>query len=101
MPNYLEQVSFPFPRQNLLGAFLLLLTEVLNKGIMTEALSVIIPIAFDELNLHRLEANIMPSNQASIRVVEKLGFYQEGYSKEYLFINGSWRDHIHMVLISI
>ena len=74
--------------------------DELNKGIMTEALSVIIPIAFDELNLHRLEANIMPSNQASIRVVEKLGFYQEGYSKEYLFINGSWRDHIHMVLIN-
>lgn len=39
----------------------------------------------------------MPHNIASLRVVEKLSFINEGIAKKYLKINGQWEDHIHMV----
>jgi [ribosomal protein S5]-alanine N-acetyltransferase len=55
---------------------------------------------FQELGLHRIEANIMPKNKRSLRVVEKLGFYNEGLAYKYLKINGKWEDHIHMVLLN-
>ena len=42
----------------------------------------------------------MPHNSASLRVVEKLGFYHEGLAKKYLKINDRWEDHIHMVLLN-
>lgn len=42
----------------------------------------------------------MPKNKMSLRVVEKLGFYNEGLSYKYLKINGNWEDHIHMVLLN-
>jgi len=69
-----------------------------NQGFMTEALRGVIEYAFGELGLHRIEANIMPRNGASLKVVEKLGFYHEGLAYKYLKINGIWEDHIHMVL---
>lgn len=72
----------------------------INQGYMTEALVQGIGIAFDDLRLHRLEANIMPKNKASLRVVEKLGFQYEGLARKYLKINGTWEDHIHMVLLN-
>jgi len=74
--------------------------EEVNKGYMTEGLARIIHYAFDELKLHRLEANIMPSNAASLKVVQKLGFSSEGLARKYLQINGKWEDHIHMVLLN-
>ena len=49
--------------------------------------------AFDTLRLHRLEANIQPSNQASIALVRRAGFTREGFSRRYPKINGRWRDH--------
>lgn len=72
----------------------------LNKGYMSEAIKKGIEIIFDEYNLHRIEANIMPKNKASLRVVEKLGFYNEGLAYKYLKIHGQWEDHIHMVLLN-
>ncbi len=66
-----------------------------RKGYMTEALYAAIPYAFRVMSLHRVEANIMPRNAASRRVVEKLGFWEEGLAKRYLKINGEWEDHIH------
>ncbi|MNN39247.1 putative ribosomal N-acetyltransferase YdaF [compost metagenome] len=71
-----------------------------GKGIMTESLRPIIDYAFQELSLHRIEANIMPRNKGSIRLVEKLGFQNEGLARKYLKINGVWEDHIHMVLLN-
>jgi len=71
-----------------------------NKGYMTEGLERVINLAFNELQLHRIEANIMPKNKASLKVVEKLGFNHEGLARKYLKINGKWEDHIHMVLIN-
>ncbi|CAM4350468.1 GNAT family N-acetyltransferase [Paenibacillus phoenicis] len=71
-----------------------------GKGLMTEAVEAVVGHAFRELHLHRIEANIMPRNHASLRVVQKLGFQNEGISKKYLQINGKWEDHIHMVLLN-
>lgn len=74
--------------------------DELNKGYMTEAIQKGIEIMFNEFGLHRIEANIMPKNKRSLRVVEKLGFYNEGLAYKYLKINGKWEDHIHMVLLN-
>ena len=49
---------------------------------------------FMVVGLHRVEASIRPENQASRRVVEKLGFREEGLRRRYLHIDGSWRDHL-------
>ena len=64
-----------------------------GKGHMTQALKAVIHKAFTEYGLHRLEANIQPENEASIALVRKCRFEKEGYSKDYLRINGKWRDH--------
>jgi [ribosomal protein S5]-alanine N-acetyltransferase len=72
----------------------------INQGFMTEALQRAIDYAFDDLKLHRVEANVMPRNLRSRRVVEKLGFVEEGLARQYLKINGVWEDHIHYVLLN-
>ena len=72
----------------------------INSGYMTEALARAIRFAFADMRLHRIEANIMPKNARSIRVVEKLGFVNEGLSRKYLKIAGIWEDHIHYVLLN-
>ena len=71
-----------------------------NQGLMTEALRRAIDYAFGELMLHRIEANVMPRNARSRRVVQKLGFAEEGLARKYLKINGVWEDHIHYVLLN-
>src|SRR5499426_4494282 len=65
-----------------------------NRGYMTAAVSALIPFAFGTLRLHRMEAACIPSNAASIRLLEKAGFAREGYAREYLCINGIWQDHV-------
>ncbi|QHT61993.1 GNAT family N-acetyltransferase [Paenibacillus lycopersici] len=70
-----------------------------SQGYMTEALSHLIAFAFDRLNLHRIEANIMPRNAPSLKVCERLGFRREGLARDYLRIAGQWEDHVHMVLL--
>jgi [ribosomal protein S5]-alanine N-acetyltransferase len=74
--------------------------DEVNKGYTTEAIQKGIQIMFDEFELHRIEANIIPRNKASLRVVQKMGFYEEGLAYKYLKINGKWEDHIHMVLLN-
>jgi [ribosomal protein S5]-alanine N-acetyltransferase len=74
--------------------------QEINKGYMTEALRKVIEICFHEYNLHRIEANVVPRNERSIRVLKKLGFVEEGRSPKYLKINGIWEDHIHYVLLN-
>ncbi|MEV6759015.1 GNAT family N-acetyltransferase [Streptomyces sp. NPDC051214] len=64
-----------------------------GRGYMTEGLTVALRHAFDDLRLHRLEANIQPGNRASLAVVQRLGFRYEGLSPAYLYIDGAWRDH--------
>ena len=64
------------------------------------AVEMLVRYAFEELQLHRIEANVMPRNAASLRVLEKNDFVNEGLSKYYLRINGTWEDHIHMVKLN-
>src|SRR3712207_2543217 len=64
-----------------------------GRGLMREAVSLVVTHAFRSLGLHRVEANIQPSNQPSRALVQRLGFRQEGFSPRYLKINGEWRDH--------
>ena len=72
----------------------------LNRGYMTEAVRRIIAFAFDDLKLHRIEGNVMPINKPSLAVLRKCNFIDEGYAPKYLRINGTWEDHIHMVLLN-
>jgi ribosomal-protein-alanine N-acetyltransferase len=65
-----------------------------RRGLMTGAVQGLVPFAFASLRLHRLEAACIPSNTASIRLLEKVGFAREGYAREYLCINGLWQDHL-------
>ncbi len=64
-----------------------------GKGIMSAGLKLIVKKSFEELGLHRLEANIQPDNCRSINLVKNNGFKKEGFSPRYLKVNGKWRDH--------
>lgn len=74
--------------------------DFINRGYMSSAVEMLTKYAFEEFKLHRIEANVMPKNKASLRVLEKNHFINEGTSKFYLNINGVWEDHIHMVKIN-
>jgi ribosomal-protein-alanine N-acetyltransferase len=71
-----------------------------GKGYMREALQYAIAFLFEEWKLHRVEANIIPVNERSIRLVKALGFEEEGLAKNYLKINGEWRDHLRFAIRS-
>lgn len=71
-----------------------------RRGLATEALKTANAYLFEREGFHRIEALIMPHNQASIRVVEKLGFEYEGCSRRLLQINGVWRDHLRYALLN-
>lgn len=73
---------------------------LLGRGYMPEAVKAIVDYGFGVLKLHRIEANIIPRNEASLSVVRKLGFQEEGLARKYLKINGKWEDHYHMVLLN-
>jgi [ribosomal protein S5]-alanine N-acetyltransferase len=67
---------------------------------MTEALALMLHHSFNQLKLHRVEANIQPGNTASIALVRRAGFDLEGYSRRYLKIAGRWRDHERWTLLA-
>jgi ribosomal-protein-alanine N-acetyltransferase len=60
---------------------------------MTEAIRMVTAFGLNALDLHRIQASIMPRNLASQRVVENAGYIREGYSENYVKINGVWEDH--------
>ena len=70
-----------------------------GRGHMTAGVRALIPHAFGALRLRRLEAACIPTNAASIRLLEKVGFGREGYAREYLCIDGVWRDHLLFALL--
>ncbi|MGH7438504.1 MAG: GNAT family N-acetyltransferase [Polyangiaceae bacterium] len=65
-----------------------------GQGLMTEAVREATAFAFAALGLHRVQAAVMPRNQASHRVLEKVGYRREGMALRYLFIAGAWEDHV-------
>ena len=71
-----------------------------RRGYMSEALEGAIDYLFGFERLHRLEANVVPENKASLRTAARAGFSNEGLAKSYLCINGRWRDHMRMVRIN-
>lgn len=64
-----------------------------GQGLAPLCLAALVDHAVYGLGLHRVEVNIRPENAASLRVVEKLGFRDEGVRQRYLHIDGHWRDH--------
>jgi len=71
-----------------------------GHGIAPTAVAMVTDHCFRTLGLHRMEINIRPENGPSLRVVEKLGFRDEGYRPRYLHINGEWADHRAFALTS-
>jgi ribosomal-protein-alanine N-acetyltransferase len=60
---------------------------------MKEALKLVLDYAFEDMELHRIEATTLLDNEKSQRVLVSCGFKEVGISEKYLFINGKWRDH--------
>lgn len=71
-----------------------------GRGLIPRAVALATDFCFFSLGLHRVEINIRPENAASLRVVEKLGFRDEGVRLRYLHIDGVWCDHRTFALTS-
>lgn len=67
--------------------------EEQGKGYMTEAVNLLLDYSKEELDLHRIEASVLLDNDKSKNVLLKCGFKEIGINEQYLFINGSWKDH--------
>ena len=67
--------------------------HVAGRGITPTAVALVTDHCLFTVGLHRVEVNIRPENEASLRVVTKLGFRDEGLRRRYLHIDGAWRDH--------
>lgn len=64
-----------------------------GRGYLKEGVALAVRYAFEQLDLHRVEADIQPGNSASIGLVKRLGFRREGFSPGFIEIDGVWRDH--------
>jgi [ribosomal protein S5]-alanine N-acetyltransferase len=73
--------------------------RVAGQGVAPTALALVVDHCFSAAGLHRVEADVRPENAASLRVVRKLGFVEEGRHRRYLFIDGAWRDHACFALL--
>jgi len=71
-----------------------------RQGMMRQAVTEVIQIAFSKLKLHRLEANIQPENKASKKLAKACGFSKEGYSPKFLKKGGRWCDHERWALLN-
>ena len=87
----LSQIAYGFFQSAYLGYYAF--APYAGQGLMTEGMQLLLRHAFRTLKLHRIEANIQPGNEASLRLAERSGFEYEGYSPRYLKIGGRWRDH--------
>lgn len=73
---------------------------VAGRGVVPTALALVLDHCFGPVGLHRVEANVRPENAASLSVVRKLGFVEEGRLRRYLLIDEAWRDHLSFALLA-
>ena len=71
-----------------------------GRGLMAEAMGMAVDFCFGPFGLHRIIATYMPENRRSAALLRRLGFEVEGYARDYLFIDGQWRDHVLTSLIA-
>ncbi|MEM7693413.1 MAG: GNAT family protein [Pseudomonadota bacterium] len=71
-----------------------------GRGLMADAVRILIPFCFETLGLHRIEAATLPHNERSIRLLKRVGFTEEGFARRFLNIDGAWRDHILFGLVA-
>jgi [ribosomal protein S5]-alanine N-acetyltransferase len=94
----IEQIVWGYFKSAFLGYYAF--EPYAGRGLMREALRRVIDLGFRQLKLHRLEANIQPTNERSIALVKSFGFRLEGLSKGYLKISGHWRDHERWAILA-
>jgi ribosomal-protein-alanine N-acetyltransferase len=70
-----------------------------GRGLMADGMALALRFAFRTLKLHRVEVNVQPRNARSHALVVSAGFVREGFSRSYLRIGGSWRDHVRYALL--
>jgi ribosomal-protein-alanine N-acetyltransferase len=73
---------------------------VAGRVMASLAVALVCDHAFGAVGLHRLQADIRPENRPSQRLVQRLGFTQEGLLRRYLDIDGDWRDHLTFSLLA-
>ncbi len=66
----------------------------IRKGFARASVRAVLRFAFEELGLHRVSAAVQADNQASIKLLENLGFTKEGLARDFLKIDGTWTDHL-------
>lgn len=71
-----------------------------GRGYMSAAVRTMLPYAFETLRLHRVEAAVQPGNDASVGVLRRVGFFEEGLARRYLKINGVWQDHLMFAMLA-
>ncbi len=71
-----------------------------GRGLASEAVGAVLGFAFGPMELHRVEADVDPENEASMRLLERLGFAREGYLRERWFTYGEWRDSVLFGLLA-
>lgn len=71
-----------------------------GRGYMGAAVNAMLQHAFETLRLHRVEAAVQPGNDASIKVLQRAGFAEEGLARRYLKINGTWQDHLLLAILA-
>ena len=71
-----------------------------GQGYMSDGMQHALRFAFNDLRLHRVEANIQPANKRSLALAKRAGFKREGFSPRYLKIGGRWRDHERWAILA-
>lgn len=103
-PRIVGQMHFSNVQRGALHSAMLgysLAAQAQGQGLMQEALRAGIAEMFGaRVALHRIQANVRPENSRSRALLERLGFQREGLARQYLFIDGAWRNHLMTALIN-